>query len=94
MKTDHYIDKLINIEKQTEFNPYLITRIMSQIEIPIQKHVNRWQTVAVAASIAFAITLGIGLRNSYNSTSNSISGLVVNDSQIENFTLYNTVSNE
>lgn len=94
MKTDNYIDKLINTEKQTEFNPYLITRIMSRIENPIQKHVSRWQTIAVAASVAFAITLGIGLGNSYNSTSDNISGLVVNDSQIENFPLYNTVSNE
>jgi len=94
MKTDHYIDELINTEKQTEFNPYLTTRIMSRIENPMQKPVNRWQTIAVAASIAFAITLGIGLGNSYTSTTDNISGLFVNDSQIENLSLYNTESYE
>ena len=94
MKTDHYIDELINREKQTEHNPYLATRIMSRIENPLQKPVNRWQTIAVAASIVFAIASGIGLGNSYSSTSNNMSGLNVNDSQIENFSLYNTDSNE
>lgn len=29
MKTDHYIDELINTEKQTEFNPYLTTHMSS-----------------------------------------------------------------
>ncbi len=94
MKTDHYIDELINNEKKTEFNPYLATRIMSKIENPIPKTVNRWQTIAVAASIIFAIALGIGLGNSYTTTSDNISGLYINDSQIENFSLYNTESNE
>ena len=93
MKTDHYIDELINREKQTDFNPYLATRIMSRIENPMQKPVKSWQTIAVAASIVFAIALGIGLGNSY-STSDNISGLYVNDSQIENFSLYNNDSNE
>ena len=94
MKTDHYIDELINREKQTEQNPHLATRIMSRIENPMQMHLNRGIKIAVAACIAFAITLGIGLGNSYTSTTDNISGLFVNDSQIENFTLYNTVSNE
>ena len=94
MKTDHYIDELINREKQTEANPYLVNRIMSRIENPMLKPVNRWQTIAVAASIVFAIASGIGLGNSYSSTSDNINGLNVNDSQIENFSLYNTDSNE
>jgi len=94
MKTDQYIDELINREKQTELNPYLATRIMSRIENPIQKTVSRWQTIAVAASIVFAIASGIGLGNSYTSNSDIAGGLYVNDSQIENFSLYNTDGNE
>ncbi len=94
MKTDHYIDELINTEKQTEFNPYLTTLIMSRIENPMQMHLNRGIKIAVAACIAFAITLGIGLGNSYTSTTDNISGLFVNDSQIENLSLYNTESYE
>jgi len=95
MKIDQYIDELINKEKQTELNPYLATRIMSRIENPMQKPVNRWQTIAVAASFVFAIATGIGVGSSYNNyNSDNISGLYVNDSQIENFSLYNTESNE
>jgi hypothetical protein len=94
MKTDNYIDDLINREKQTEQNPYLPTRIMSRIENPIQKPANRWQTIAIAASIATAIITGVGLGNSYTSNSENISGLYVNDSHIENFSLYNTENNE
>jgi len=94
MKTDQYIDELINKEKQTELNPYLTTRIMSRMEYPKQKSVKRWQTIAVAACIVFAIASGIELGNSYSTTSDNVSGLFVNDSQIENLSLYNTDSNE
>lgn len=94
MKTENYIDELIYREKQTEHNPYMATRIMSRIESPMQKHVNRWQVIALAASVAVAVVLGIGLGNSYTSTSDNISGLYVNDSQIENLSLYNTDNNE
>jgi hypothetical protein len=92
MKTAQYIDELINKEKQTVSNPYMATRIMARIENPMHKPVNRWQTVAVAASIVFAIVSGVTLGNSYISDNNS--GLYVNDSQIENFALYNTDNNE
>jgi len=94
MKTNQYIDELINKEKQTELNPYLTTRIMSQIENSTQKPVKRWQTIAVAGCIVFAIATGIELGNSYTSNSDNVGGLFVNDSQIENFSLYNTDSNE
>lgn len=94
MKTDHYIDELINKEKQTEHNPFLATRIMSRIENPTQKPVKRWQTIAVAASIVFVIVSGIELGNSYISNSDQMDGLYVNDSRIENFSLYNTDSYE
>lgn len=93
-KIDQFIDEFINKEKQTELNPYLATRIMSRIENPMQKPVNRWQTIAIAASIIFAIVSGIGLGNSYTSNSDNAGRLYVNDSQIENFSLYNTDSNE
>jgi len=91
-KTEQYIDEFINKEKQTEHNPYLASRIMLGIENPMQKTFNSWQKIAVAASIVFAIASGIGLGNSY--TSDNLDGLYVNDSQIENFSLYNTDSNE
>jgi hypothetical protein len=94
MKTDNYIDDLINREKQTEQNPYLATRIMSRIENPMKKTANRWQTIAIAASIVFAIASGIGLGNSYTANPDNMDRLFVNDSHIENFSLYNIDNNE
>ena len=94
MKTDDYINELINREKQLEHNPYLATRIMAKIETPKQVKRGVFQYVAVAASIWLVITLGIVIGNSYASVPEKYAGININDSEIENFALYNSDSNE
>lgn len=94
MKTDDYINELINREKQLEHNPYLATRIMAKIETPKQVKRGVFQYVAVAASIWLVITLGIVIGNSYAYVPEKYAGININDSEIENFALYNSDSNE
>lgn len=94
MKTDDYINELIDREKQLEHNPYLATRIMAKIETPKQVKRGVFQYVAVAASIWLVITLGIVIGNSYASVPEKYAGININDSEIENFALYNSDSNE
>ena len=94
MKTDDYLNKFIEREKQTEPNPYLATRIMANIEAPIQKKQGVFQYIAVAASISLVITMGVVIGNSYAPAHEKYAVLNINDSEIENFALYNSDSNE
>jgi len=94
MKTDDYINEFVEREKQTEHNPYLATRIMAKLQTPKHKIPGVLQTIAVAASIAGMVVMGIVIGNSYTSVSEQYAGLNINDSEIENFVLYNTESNE
>ncbi|NDP19729.1 MAG: hypothetical protein GZ091_01415 [Paludibacter sp.] len=93
MKTEDYINDFINKEKNIEPSPFLVTRIMAKVETPITKSVRLWQSIAVAASISFVILTGIGIGSTYNSSAN-YAELNLNDSNIENFTLYNSADNE
>ena len=94
MKTDDYINELIDREKQMEHNPYLATRIMAKIEAPKQKKRGAFQYIAVAASISLVITLGVVIGNSYAVAPEKYAGININDSEIENFALYNSDGNE
>jgi len=94
MKADDYINELIDREKQMEHNPYLATRIMAKIETPKQMKRGVFQYVAVAASISLVITMGVVIGNSYTSAPEKYAGININDSEIENFALYNSDSNE
>ncbi|MDD3320541.1 MAG: hypothetical protein PHS59_03765 [Paludibacter sp.] len=93
MNTEDYINNFITKEKNVDPNPFLVTRIMSEVETPAPKSVKLWQTLAVAASISFMVFIGIGIGNTYNYTAN-YAGLNLNDSNIENFILYNSTENE
>lgn len=92
MKTDDYINDLINREKQTEPNPFLSTLIMSRIETPVAKRMTVWQSIAVAASISTVIFLGTQLGRL--STGEKSTALNINDSEIENFIYYNDETHE
>ena len=94
MKADDYINELIDREKQMGHNPYLATRIMSKIETPKQMKRGVFKYVALAASISLVITMGVVIGNSYTSAPEKYAGININDSEIENFTLYNSDSNE
>jgi len=94
MKADDYINELIDREKQMEHNPYLATRIMAKIETPKQMKRGVFQYVAVAASISLVITMGVVIGNSYAAVPEKYAGININDSEIENFALYNSDSNE
>lgn len=94
MKTDDYINELIEREKKSECNPYLATRIMAKIEAPKHKTHGVVQYMAVAGSIALVVMLGMVLGNSYTPVSEKHAGININDREMENFTLYNTDDNE
>ena len=94
MKTDDYINELIDREKQTEHNPYLATQIMAKIEAPKQKMQGIFSYIAVVASISLVITMGIVIGNSYTPVYEKYATLNINDSEIENFTIYNSNGNE
>jgi len=94
MKTDNYINEFIDREKLTEPNPYLATRIMAKIEAPKHKKQGVFQYMAVAASISLVITMGVVIGNSYTPAHENYAVLNINDSEIENFALYNSNGNE
>lgn len=94
MKIDDYIDAFVEKEKQTEFNPFLTTNIMAHIEKSVRKKTIVWQILTVAAGIALVITMGIQIGNQYDTDKNMYAGVNINDSQIENFTLYYSNENE
>jgi len=94
MKIDDYINEFIDREKKIEVNPYLATRIMAKIETPKYKVPGIFRYAAVAASISMVVMLGIVIGNSYTSVPKQYAGLNINDSEMENFTFYNSDSNE
>lgn len=94
MKTDDYIKEYVEREKLTEHNRYLTTRIMAKVNAPKRKISGILQTLAVAASITGVVMMGIVIGNTYAPVSEQYAGININDSEIENFVLYNTESNE
>jgi len=95
MKTEDYINDFIVHEKQTEMNPYLSSKIMARIESPVeQKKTALWVNLAVAASIAVVLVAGFQIGGLYATNPEQYAGMTINDSEIENFTLYNINDNE
>ncbi len=92
MKTEQYINDLIQREKQTEPNPFLSTRVLAMIEKnqqPAHRKAPVWQVVTVAASLAVVAFLGVTLGNSYVDNASHEMVMNINDSQIENLGYYN-----
>ena len=59
MNIEKDIQEYILREKKINPNPWLATRIMTRIETPDQRMAPRWQSAFLAASILFAVLLGI-----------------------------------
>ncbi|KUK77351.1 MAG: hypothetical protein XD92_0830 [Proteiniphilum acetatigenes] len=92
MKTEDHIDELIRREKETVPNPYLPTRVMAKIEGLENVERRRTpflQTLALAASIAAVIFLGVSIGNRYVESGTPERTLNINDRQIENLDYYN-----
>ena len=94
MKTDDYINEFIDKEKKIEHNPYLATRIMAKIEVPTHKIPGIFRYTAVAACISVVVMMGIVIGDSYTTVPKQYAGININDSEMENFTLYNSEGNE
>lgn len=90
METEHPIDELIRREKETEPNPFLVTRVMAEIEGTgkMRRSAPLWQTVTLAASIAAVAFLGVSIGNRYVENGTADVGLNINDRQIENLGYY------
>jgi hypothetical protein len=94
MNIDDYIDNLIDREKQLLPTPFLATKIRTRVESAATQKVSTWQVLAVAASLAFVILVGVGIGDMYTSQNDIYANLNINDSQMENFTLFNSQENE
>ena len=95
------VDNYIRSERGVEPDPYLVTKLMTKIDSlnEIDEEYapgirdNRiffsaLYKVAIAASIALILFLGVSLGSSYKSSLNNEISLNINDNQIENLHLY------
>lgn len=94
MQPDDYINDLIEQEKNEASNPYLVTRVMASVGKPQQSSLPVKQVLAFVAGVVLVIVLGMQLGNSYLSSPKSYAGVNINDSQMENFQLFNSPENE
>jgi hypothetical protein len=94
METDKLITEFVNREKELQHNPFLATRIMSSLAVKQRKSIGYFQYVGIAACIATLIVLGISIGNTYDNTPKQYSELNINDSEMENFAIYNAKNNE
>jgi ubiquitin-protein ligase len=89
---DQKIDKLIEEERNTAFNPYLSTRVMAALEHRETKRLftvkRKWQPVLAMAGVLVAVILGIAAGNLYSSADDETGSVLSNDSQTENFAFY------
>lgn len=97
MKTEGFIDEIIEKEKQIESNPFLSTRIMSKIateNTPLNKRVYFFRLLVVVASIALVMRIGVSIGKIYDENKIGNITLNINDSQIENLFYYMEVAYE
>lgn len=92
MKLDEYIDDFIRKEKREQVNPFLATRVLTKLseaekQEPAQGKYYVLKTLALAVSFALIVMLGIGFGNIGRQAEN-YAFININDSQIENLSLY------
>lgn len=93
MKLENYIDDFIRKEKQEQVSPFLATRVLAKLDeteaiVPARKKATVWQSVAVAASMALMVMLGVEIGNMANVSQNNYASININDAQLENLNLY------
>lgn len=94
------IDKYIEEQKTVKPSPFLESRILARINaIEIKQgifstKVMVWQTLAIAVSFVLIAALGVTIGGSYKSSNRDQAGIVVNDSYIEQLSLYTDYADE
>jgi hypothetical protein len=94
------IDKYIEEQKRVEHSPYLASRIVAKVadfERGQNAKIDRmplWQYPAIAAGLAFVAALGIAIGGSYLSPKSNPTGILVNDTYIEQLTMYGEDADE
>lgn len=95
---DEMINKVIQEERNEEFNPFLSTRVMAVIqERQYQKEKKispAWKTMMVAAGITAAVFLGISIGGIYESESRNDGIVLSNDGTMENFGFFSQIGAE
>ncbi|MGF2410778.1 hypothetical protein [Ferruginibacter sp.] len=102
MSSKKDIDQLINnfvaAEKDTAFNPFLSTRVMAAIDKQRTEKLfvfsPVWRTAVMAVSLFIAVFAGIAAGSLYQSKNDVADMVLMNDASMENFALYNQMSNE
>jgi hypothetical protein len=95
---DHLIESFVERERNTASNPFLSTRVMAAID---QERNSKWlflspvwRTAVLALSLLVAVFAGMVTGNLYQTKNDAIDVVLINDDKMENFGLYNEVSNE
>jgi anti-sigma-K factor RskA len=91
------IDQYIEEQKQTGHSPYLAARILTKIEnlkAEKNKGTSAWRHLAMTASLAFVIALGIAIGSSYRLSKSHYTALLVNDTYMELLSMYENDADE
>lgn len=95
---DQLIDNFVAEERDTTFNPYLSTRVMRAIDKQGAEKLfvfsPVWRTAVIAVSLFIAVFTGIAVGSLYQSKNDVADMVLMNDASMENFSLYNQMSNE
>jgi hypothetical protein len=94
MKTDELITEFVIREKELIHNPYLATRIMANLYAPQKKTIGWLQYATIAACISTVVVMGMAIGNSYGVAPKEYTALNINDSEMENFAIYNSPNHE
>lgn len=85
------IENFIQKERDTDYNPFLSTRIMAVIDeknyLEIKRVVPLWKLAILAASLVTGVFAGVGVGNLYQTKDASSSIILMNDGRMENFDL-------
>lgn len=94
------IDRYIEEQKKTKHSPYLESRIVAKVESlksRQNKRENRmpiWYYPAIAVCLVGIIALGITIGNRYESPEGNYAGILVNDTYIEQLSMYEQYADE
>jgi len=98
-KIHQLIEDFIQEERNTEYNPFLSTRVMAAIEKRNREEVKLlgspvWKTAVIGLGLFVAVFSGIAAGNLYQTKSEASDVVLINDDSIENFSFYSQIGNE
>lgn len=95
---EEMIDKLIQEERNEEFNPFLSTRVMAAVENRLYQNEKKanpvWKTIMVTAGICAAVFLGVSIGSIYESENGNDGIVLSNDGAMENFGFFSQIEAE